>query len=240
MRRTLKLHSPMMIGEDVYTWQTHLKEQGFEIHPYGTFDKATAKATREWQEKHGLKPNGIVGRKTWAKYDELQRDKRIGLMRRDSILSKARFAIRKDTRYVLGAGGYDPLAPLPHDSKRGCDCTGFVAWCWGIDRRKSKNGLVEVQSDSLLIEAKKFGSIYVLPQPEPGCVLVYGGLWVGKPLQSVRIRPGHAAIYEGNEMIIDCGSTPYKREGQAITRRSGRFMLDRKDTLAICLRKDVV
>lgn len=236
-----------MIGEDVYTWQTHLKEQGFDIHPYGTFDKATASATREWQQKHGLKPDGIVGRKTWAKYDDVQRAKpkrmvtRIGLMRRDSILSKARFAIRKDTRYVLGAGGYDPNAELPHDKNRGCDCTGFVAWCLGIDRRRSRNDLVEVQSDALVIEANRpNGNVVKLAKPEPGCVLVYGGVWLGKPLQSVRVRPGHAAIYEGGGMIIDCGSTPFRREGQAITRRSGAFMVDRKDCLAIALRRDVV
>jgi hypothetical protein len=247
MRRILKLDNPRISGDDVFAFQTHLAAEGFDVSPYGVFDIATDKATRAWQTKHGLVPDGIVGPKSWAKYDDLRRSQpkpplqRIGLLRKDSILSKARFAIRKNTRYVLGAGGYDPNAELPHDKNRGCDCTGFVAWCLGIDRRRSRNDLVEVQSDALVIEANRpNGNVVKLAKPEPGCVLVYGGVWLGKPLQSVRVRPGHAAIYEGGGMIIDCGSTPFRREGQAITRRSGAFMVDRKDCLAIALRRDVV
>lgn len=247
MRRVLKLDNPRISGDDVLAFQSQLAAEGFEVTPYGVFDIATDKATRAWQQKHGLAADGIVGPKSWAKYDELRRTDpkppitKLGLMRRDSILSKANFAIRKGTRYKLGAGGYDPNAPLPHDANRYCDCTGFVAWALGIDRRRSRNGVVEVQSDALVIEANKpNGNVLKLAKPEPGCVLVYGGIWLGKPLASVRVRPGHAAIYAGGGMLIDCGSTPYRREGQAITRRAASFMLDRKDCIALILRRDAI
>lgn len=242
MRRTLRLGSPMMTGDDVMAFQRQLAAEGFAVTPYGTFDLATSKATAAWQSKHGLTADGVVGPRSWAKFDDLtRRPQRLNPIRRDSVLSRARLAMRKGTRYVLGAGGYDPKAPLPHDSNRGCDCTGFVAWAWGIDRRRSRNGLVEVQSDALIIEANRLnGNVVKLSKPEPGCVLVYGGIWLGVPLQSVRIRPGHAAIYESAGTIIDCGSTPYRKEGQAITRRSGQFMLSRKDCIAIALRRDVI
>jgi hypothetical protein len=64
-------------------------------------------------------------------------------------------------------------------------------------------------------------------------------LWTGRPLASTRIRPGHAAVFVGNDEIIDCSSSTYRSKGDAITKRDGRWMLNRKDVVAICLKKDL-
>ncbi len=57
-------------GADVERWQTLLASQGFDPNGIdGVFGNGTARATREFQRRHGLTPDGIVGRKTWAAAD---------------------------------------------------------------------------------------------------------------------------------------------------------------------------
>jgi len=36
--------------------------------------------------------------------------------------------------YRLGRGGRDPLAPTPFDAAGESDCSGYAAWCLGLDR----------------------------------------------------------------------------------------------------------
>jgi len=47
-------------GAPVKTWQSKIN-----IEPRGNFDSATEAVTKVWQTQHGLKPDGIVGPKTW-------------------------------------------------------------------------------------------------------------------------------------------------------------------------------
>ena len=47
-------------GEPVKTWQRKIN-----IEPRGNFDNATEAVTKVWQTQHGLKPDGVVGPKTW-------------------------------------------------------------------------------------------------------------------------------------------------------------------------------
>lgn len=52
-------------GDDVAQWQSFLIGQGFDPGPAdGVFSAATALATREFQEQHGLAVDGVVGRVT--------------------------------------------------------------------------------------------------------------------------------------------------------------------------------
>lgn len=60
---------------------------------------------------------------------------------RQAIVDRARSAIGRRTVYVLSAGGRDPAADHPamkveHQGGLvwGCDCTGFEAWGYGVDR----------------------------------------------------------------------------------------------------------
>jgi peptidoglycan hydrolase-like protein with peptidoglycan-binding domain len=65
--RMLKLASPNMKGEDVKLWQSVLVTSGYAIAIDGVFGPASDKATRDWQTKHNLKADGIVGPATRAK-----------------------------------------------------------------------------------------------------------------------------------------------------------------------------
>jgi peptidoglycan hydrolase-like protein with peptidoglycan-binding domain len=49
-------------SDSVKAWQ-----QKIGVTPVnGVYDTKTAEATKEWQTQHGLKPDGVVGPKTWA------------------------------------------------------------------------------------------------------------------------------------------------------------------------------
>lgn len=48
-------------GPDVVAWQKIIK-----VTADGKFGPATDKATRTWQQQHGITPDGIVGQQTWS------------------------------------------------------------------------------------------------------------------------------------------------------------------------------
>lgn len=54
------------VGEEVKQWQLFLQSAGYKI-PYvdGAFGPATERETIKFQLKNGLKPDGVVGPKTW-------------------------------------------------------------------------------------------------------------------------------------------------------------------------------
>lgn len=63
--------------------------------------------------------------------------KPLGYMTGAQVVERARRAIGQGTRYRLGAGGRDPRSEQP--GRRAvawlyCDCSGFAAWCVGVDR----------------------------------------------------------------------------------------------------------
>jgi peptidoglycan hydrolase-like protein with peptidoglycan-binding domain len=63
MKEPLKKGS---FGEEVKQWQLFLQSAGYKI-PYvdGAFGPATERETLKFQTKNGLKPDGVVGPKTW-------------------------------------------------------------------------------------------------------------------------------------------------------------------------------
>ena len=69
MRRTLRLKSPYMKGDDVKECQTKLS--GYSPGTIdGVFGKKTDAAVRAFQKAKGLVVDGIVGAKTWAALDK--------------------------------------------------------------------------------------------------------------------------------------------------------------------------
>ncbi|WP_051740391.1 peptidoglycan-binding protein [Kitasatospora sp. MBT66] len=64
--RFLKLTRPYMTGEDVRTFQARLKERTWQIDADGSFGPATDSITRQFQARHGLEVDGVVGPATWA------------------------------------------------------------------------------------------------------------------------------------------------------------------------------
>ncbi len=71
-RRTLRRG---MSGEDVADLQRKLIALGYDVGSYGAdgiFGAKTQEAVRKFQRDNGLAVDGIVGRATWAKLDELE------------------------------------------------------------------------------------------------------------------------------------------------------------------------
>lgn len=69
IRRTLRLRSSYMRGEDVREAQIMLTRHGFRLVADGIFGRRTHDAVRAFQTLHGLKVDGIIGKQTWAKLD---------------------------------------------------------------------------------------------------------------------------------------------------------------------------
>ncbi|MGQ9779661.1 MAG: L,D-transpeptidase family protein [Bacillota bacterium] len=63
----LRLKKPFLRGPDVKGLQKYLAGLGFSPGPYdGIYGPKTAAAVREFQRRHGLKPDGIVHPSTWV------------------------------------------------------------------------------------------------------------------------------------------------------------------------------
>ncbi len=67
--RILKLTNPYMKGDDVGALQKALKDRGAPVLVTKSFDKATDKAVRAFQEGAGLTADGVVGPATRVKLD---------------------------------------------------------------------------------------------------------------------------------------------------------------------------
>lgn len=65
VRRTLKLSSPMMRGDDVKELQTRLNVIGSKLVVDGIFGRLTQGAVINIQKKKGVEQNGIVDEKMW-------------------------------------------------------------------------------------------------------------------------------------------------------------------------------
>lgn len=145
-------------------------------------------------------------------------------------LSRARSQIGR-LRYVLGAGGRDPSAPDPGDRTAGCDCSGFVSWCLGLDRKQPSFGAWGwISTDSLVAMARTPGNDWFeeIPRPEPGCLVVYPGAYV----KGRRTRIGHVGLvssvpaewgpsYAGLR-VIHCSAGNQRRLGHAVAETDGR------------------
>lgn len=59
-------------GDDVARWQHFLRGQDFDavfhlVEADGVFGETTEKATKAFQQHHGMTPDGVVGNRTWGK-----------------------------------------------------------------------------------------------------------------------------------------------------------------------------
>lgn len=64
--RLLRLQSPPMRGTDVRAVQNRLRKRNIPVQADGIYGTATRAAVIRFQRAHGLRPDGIVGPKTWA------------------------------------------------------------------------------------------------------------------------------------------------------------------------------
>ncbi|RYG37372.1 CHAP domain-containing protein [bacterium] len=158
-------------------------------------------------------------------------------------VARARSAVAHGTAYRLGKGGFDPRAKLPHDSSKGCDCSGFVAWVCGLRRdqvnaRKPWSKLLP-WIETTMVRADAVGKQLVfvrISEPVAGCLVVYGdkGRSQGHIGVVTRVGPNKKSID-----VVDCSSGQYKRTGEAIDERNGDFFIN-AGAIFVVLKEDFV
>ncbi|MER5421724.1 peptidoglycan-binding protein [Streptosporangium roseum] len=62
--RVLK-YPPVMVGEDVRTWQRQMRRRGWDLDVDGLYGEASRDACRAFQREKGLSATGAVNRATW-------------------------------------------------------------------------------------------------------------------------------------------------------------------------------
>jgi hypothetical protein len=92
------------------------------------------------------------------------------------VVSRARSATGKGTKYKLGYGGFDPNAS--HPAQNGlCDCSGFAAYCLGISRDQLNTPGYEerwIETTRVYGDAKGDHDLFrQVEKARPGDVIVY-------------------------------------------------------------------
>lgn len=93
---------------------------------------------------------------------------------RSDVVTRARSAIGQG-KYKLGQGGRVPRNPAPFVDEM-CDCSGFVAWCLGIDRYQpgKVSGGDWIETTQVYVDAQDDAGLFVRTMvPRPGDVIVY-------------------------------------------------------------------
>ena len=143
--------------------------------------------------------------------------------------------------YCLGSGGRHPEAPHPGGPHRKepmkpglwCDCSGFLPWCWGLDRRQFLPNGKEywLGVDQMIADAN--GPAHFLLRIRAANVRPGDGvMFPSKYLFGVRISVGHCALvtkvgtgtvgspaWWSSMHILDCSSSNWKHHGDAIRER---------------------
>jgi hypothetical protein len=138
---------------------------------------------------------------------------------RIEVVERARSVIGMKCKYALGKGGFYPENPVPWNSRKECDCTGFAAWVYGVSRKTDNPWYVKqnggwFETSAIYRDATcEYGFVeQVLGDPQPGDLIVYpdsGG------------EQGHIGIVSRVEegaviAVVHCSSSSYRREGDAI------------------------
>lgn len=163
-------------------------------------------------------------------------------MKGAEVVRRARSAIGKGTRYVLGAGGRDPLHPLPGGDGGTCDCSGFVAWCYGIDRflpgSRNKRSPIPYygkgewfETSNIVADAKSpFGFVEEVEYD----FAVLGDMLVWADRGG---KQGHVGIiasldHDGPKTVIHCSKGNFTRTGDAIRETTPTVFLSNKAIVA--------
>ena len=153
-----------------------------------------------------------------------------------AVVRRALTAAGRNTRYELSRGGRSGTAQWPYDSKKRCDCSGFVCWALGMRRETTHPLYVAINggwinTDAMVGDYREPTGLF---RPAltivPGVVLVY-------PSGRTR-RYGHCGIVTrldaetGTAMVVHCAASNFKRTGDAIQETNDRLFRT-PDTVAI-------
>lgn len=138
-------------------------------------------------------------------------------------------AVCSDIKYKLGKGGFHPGDSSPSRNKQ-CDCSGFVAWCLGLNRspKPTRNWWIETTAmfNNATNRDGKADVFVKIETPVVGCVVVYGDKnghegHVGI-ITHVELNPnGSIKVLHG----VDCSGGGSRKLGKAINHRNGTTIL---------------
>jgi cell wall-associated NlpC family hydrolase len=157
------------------------------------------------------------------------------------IVSRARSAIGMGCAYGLGKGGFDPDAPMPFGRAKLCDCSGFVAWVFGVSRDLRGNprypkGVGWFETSNLVKDAQSPWGDFDLVKwsdAKPGMIVVYGDS--PPPAR----RQGHVGVVatvgpNGPRTFVHCSTGNERKFGDSIYETQSAFMLERGAIAARC------
>jgi hypothetical protein len=134
----------------------------------------------------------------------------------DAVIARAEAAVGQGIRYELGKGGYAPGHPLPTKSGT-CDCSGFVAWCLGFDRRMTEMFYVQYNGGWFETTAiykdigESVGIFDELKTPRRGAVIVRPDT-----IANGQRREGHIGLLTASDKVIHCSKGNDTQTGDAI------------------------
>lgn len=100
-------------------------------------------------------------------------------MHPDFVVSRALGMVEQGIEYELGKGGMNPNLPTPAPHGL-CDCSGFIAWCFGISRKTEHPFYVRYMGgwfDTSMIYkdvGHTAGLFEQLATPRKGAIIVFG------------------------------------------------------------------
>jgi hypothetical protein len=142
-------------------------------------------------------------------------------------IDRARTALGKKTEYKLGKGGYKPDLKTPAPAGK-CDCTGFLAWAFGISReldnpyyKQLNGGWFETSAIYKDIQSP-YGIFSQLDKPQVGAVAVYGdsGGHEGHIGLITEVKNGKV------QKVIHCSCSAWKDDGDAIAENAIKALTD--------------
>lgn len=148
-------------------------------------------------------------------------------------VEKAYTAIGKNTKYASGQGGWYPDDAFPTRTGS-CDCSGFGSWVMGERRSNGNRSPSEIETTNIYNDANGKKKFFIkVNKPEPGVFYVY---------PDKNGNQGHMGLVtriDGKKIIgVDCGSSNYKRTGDAIQERDLSYMKS-EGGIFVILRKDL-
>lgn len=152
-------------------------------------------------------------------------DRRSAVITESALVVRARSMVGQGCHYKLGCGGGAGVPAVPWDHNHNCDCSGFVAWCLGVDRHtthpyyKAMNG-GWLETTAIFRDcADAFGMFDGVEwaAARPGMIVVYGDRTDAGGLH----HQGHIGIVSavdetGPTQAIHCSSGNFKATGDAI------------------------
>ncbi len=157
------------------------------------------------------------------------------VLNRDDVVRRARSMTEPGYKivYKLGMGGTRPGDAMPGQY---CDCSGFIAWCYGISRKldhpwyKETNG-GWLETTAVVRDALSTNGMFdEVPRDQalPGDVIVYGDRGG---------YHGHIALVatvdkNGPKTVVHCSKGNYSKYGHAVAETDAGFFFTRPSVVA--------